>query len=135
LKLKTELAAPGFEIMKKIIITGFIIFGTVVGLIAVWFRQNTDTVFLLNIPGTLLGDAAYALSIRFFGDPHSSQAHYTIPWLFRIPQVYVPASIFFWGLVGTIFTAFLKLRIIAWIMGLYLVAFGIIYLLTEIGLI
>ena len=121
--------------MKKVIITGFIIFGVAVGFIAVWFRQHTDMVFLLNIPGTLLGDAVYGLSIRFFGDPHSSQAHYTIPWLFRIPQVYVLASIFFWGLVGTIFVVFLKPRIIAWITGLYLVIFGLIYLLAEIGLI
>lgn len=121
--------------MKRVIIAGFVIFGTVVGLIAVWFRQHTDMVFLLNIPGTLLGDAVYGLSIRFYGDPHSSQAHYTIPWFFRIPQVYMPASVFFWGLVGTTFTAFLKLRIIAWIMGLYLIVFGSIYLLVEIGLI
>ena len=121
--------------MKILIIMGFIIYGTAVGLIAVWFDQHTDMLFLLNIPGTLLGDVVYGLSIRLFGDPHSSQAHYTIPWLFRIPQVYVPVSIFFWGLVGTIFMAFLKLRIIAWIMGLYLVVFGSIYLLAEIGLI
>ena len=82
--------------MKKVIVTGFIIYGTAVGLSAVWFHQHTDMLFLLNIPGTLLGDAVYGLSIRFFGDPHSSQAHYTIPWLFRIPQVYVPTSVLFW---------------------------------------
>ena len=110
-------------------------FGTVVGLIAVWFRQNADMVFLLNIPGTLLGDAVYDLSIRLIGDPHSSQAHYTIPWLFRIPQVYVPASILFWGLVGTIFTVFIELRIIAWIMASYIMVFGILYVLAGIGLI
>ena len=121
--------------MKKFIIAGFIVFGTTVGFISVWYRQHTDMLFLLNIPGTLLGDAVYGLSIRFFGDPHSSQAHYTIPWLFRIPQVYVPASIFFWGLVGTICAALLKPRIIAWIMGSYLVVFGLTYLLAEIGLI
>jgi len=128
-------AAAGFEIMKKITITGFIIYGIAVGFISVWFRQHTDTLFLLNVPGTLLGDAVYGLSIRFFGDPHSSQAHYTIPWLFRIPQVYVPTSVFFWGLLGTIFAVFLKPRIIAWIMGIYVVTFGSLYLLAVLGLI
>jgi uncharacterized membrane protein YeaQ/YmgE (transglycosylase-associated protein family) len=121
--------------VKKAIITGFIIFGMVVGFIAVWFRQHTDMVFLLNIPGTLIGDAVYGLSIRLFGDPHSPQAHYTIPWLFRIPQVYVPASVLFWGLLGTIFTICLKPKIIAWMMGLYLVVFGSFYLLAELGLV
>jgi len=120
---------------KAIIMIGFIIYGIAVGFIAVWFRQNTDMVFLLNIPGTLLGDAVYGLSIRFFGDPHSSQAHYTIPWLFRIPQVYVPISVLFWGLLGTIFTVLLKPRMIAWITGIYIVVFGSLYLLAELGLI
>ena len=89
--------------MKKIVIIAvFIVYGIAAGFIAVWFRQHTDMVFLLNIPGTLLGDAVYGLSIRFLGDPHSSQAHFTTPWLFRIPQVYVPVSIFFWGLLGAV---------------------------------
>ncbi len=124
------------EVMKKIvIIVVFLLYGIIVGFIAVWFRQHTDMVFLLNIPGTLLGDAVYGLSIRFIGDPHSTQAHFTIPWLFRIPQVYVPASIFFWGLLGTLFTVFLKPRIVAWIMGAYLVIFGSFYLLAVLGLI
>ncbi len=120
--------------MKRIIIGAFMVYGMVVGFIAVWFRQNADMVFLLNIPGTLFGDAVYGLSIRFFGDPHSSQAHYTIPWLFRIPQVYVPASTLFWGLIGTLLAVFLKPRIVAWIMGVYLVVFGSLYLLGGLGL-
>jgi len=121
--------------MKKVIITGFLIFGIAAGLIAIWFREHTDMVFLLNIPGTLLGDAIYGLSIRIIGDPHSAQAHYTIPWLFRIPQVYVPASILFWGLIGTLSAVFLKPRLVAWIMGIYLVVFGSFYLLAVLGLI
>jgi len=118
--------------MKKAIITIFIISGTVVGFIAVWFRQSTDTIFLLNVPGTILGDAIYSLSIRFIGDPSSSQAHSTIPWLLRVPQVYVPASILFWGMLGTLFATFFKPKTIAIIIGLYLIAFGIVYLLVEI---
>ena len=88
--------------MKRIILIGFILYGIAVGFISVWFRQNTDSVFLLNIPGTLLGDAVYGFSINFLGDPHSSQAHFTIPWILRIPQVYVPVSIFFWGLLSAV---------------------------------
>ncbi len=120
--------------MKKTIIIGFIIFGMVVGLISVWFRQNADSVFLLNIPGTLLGDAIYGLSIKFLGDPSASQAHYTIPWLFRIPQVYVSASILLWGLIGIVSAIFLKPRIVAWSMGIYLVVLGSFYLLPSLGL-
>jgi hypothetical protein len=101
--------------MKKSIIIGFIIYGLAVGFIAVWWRQYADSIFLLNIPGTLLGDEAYILSIRLLGDPHSAQAHYTIPWLFRIPQVYVPVSILFWGFFGIVIAAFIKLGIIGWI--------------------
>ena len=119
--------------MKTVTITGLIIYGAVVGLIAVWFSQCTDTVFLLNIPGTLLSFAVYDLSIRFFGEPHSSQAHYTIPWLLRIPQVYVPTSMLFWGILGTLFAMFLKPRGIALTMGAYLIVFGIVYLLAWIG--
>ena len=125
------MAAASFKTMKKVIITGFIIFGILVGFIAVWFRQNTDTVFLLNIPGTLLGEAFYNFSIMFFGDPVSPQAHYTIPWLLRIPHVYVLASIFFWAILGTLFAVFLKpKKMIALITGLYLIMFGFIYVLA-----
>jgi hypothetical protein len=120
----------GSTIVKKVIITGFIIFGTALGLANVWFRQNTDAVFFLNIPGMWLGDVIYTLSVKLFGDPHSSQAHYTIPWLLRIPQVYVPISILFWGILGMLLAIFLKPKTIGWIVGLYFVVFGIIYLLA-----
>jgi len=104
--------------MKKWLITvGFVIAGAAGGLISVWFRQHTDTLFPLNIPGTLLGDAAYVLSIRFFGDPHSAHAHYTIPWLLRIPQVYVSVSALFWGLVGGVCALFLRARALLWATG------------------
>ena len=97
--------------MKRIFIAVFILYGVAVGFVSVWFDQNTDSIFLLNIPGTLLGDAVYGLSIKFIGDPHSSQAHFTIPWILRIPQVYVPISICFWGLFGLgIQAAYNKLR-------------------------
>ncbi|MBA7645217.1 hypothetical protein ES703_52971 [subsurface metagenome] len=122
--------------MKKIItIIGFMLYGVVAGFISIWFRQHTDMVFLLNIPGTLCGDAVYGLSIRFFGDLHSSQAHYTIPWLLRIPQVYLPASAFFWGVLGTLFAMIFRPKVVTWIMGIYILMFGIITVLVTLGLI
>ncbi|RJQ39671.1 MAG: hypothetical protein C4555_02660 [Dehalococcoidia bacterium] len=117
--------------MKKLyIFLGFVAFGIAAGFIAIWFREHTDSLFLLNIPGTLLGDAVYGISIRLFGDPHSSQAHYTIPWLLRIPQVYVPASVVFWGLVGTLLAWFMKPKIIAWIAGVYVALSISLYLIV-----
>ncbi|MFH1651501.1 MAG: hypothetical protein ABID87_05325 [Chloroflexota bacterium] len=106
----------------------FVIAGTAAGFISVWFRQHTDSLFLFNLPGTLLGDAAYVLSIQLLGDPHSAQAHYTIPWLLRIPQVYVPVSVLFWGLVGAVSARFLKARMLLWLTGIYLAAGAGVYL-------
>jgi hypothetical protein len=48
----------------------------------------------------LLAEKIYVVSIDLLGNPISDQAHYTIPWLLRIPQVCVPVSILFWGLLG-----------------------------------
>ena len=61
-----------------------------------------DAAVLLNLPGVLLGDLAYTWSISLFGEPSSAQAHYTIPWLFRVPQVYVLVTVLVYGLVGAI---------------------------------
>lgn len=70
------------------------------GLLSAWWWGISDNVFFPNIPGMLLGDLVYNLSIKYIGDPHSSQAHYTIPWMLRIPQVYVLVSVLFWGVMG-----------------------------------
>ena len=88
--------------MKVRILTGFLIYGLVVGVVSVWWAGISDMIFLLNIPGVMLGDEAYILAIRYLGDPSSPYAHYTIPWILRINQVYVPVSIIFWGLMGLI---------------------------------
>ena len=114
---------------KKIIyIACFLLFGIAVGFVSIWFYDNTDSIFILNIPGTLLGDGIYNGSIELFGDPHSSQAHYTIPWLFRTPQVYFLASILFWGIAGTLITIFLKPKLMACLVGAYLVITGILFI-------
>jgi len=88
--------------MKNRILVGFLIYGAVVGSLSAWWWNISDNLFLPNVPGQLLGDEVYVHSINSLGNPQSDQAHYTIPWVLRIPQVYVPVSIAFWGLVGLI---------------------------------
>ena len=112
---------------KKIIyIACSLVFGVVVGFVSIWFYDNTDSIFILNIPGTLIGDGIYTGTIELFGDPHSSQAHYTIPRVFRTPQVYVLASILFWGIAGTLLSIFLEPKITACIVPAYLIIAGIL---------
>lgn len=117
---------------KLIYIACFLVFGIGVGFVSVWFDNNTDTVFFLNLPGTLFGDGIYHRSIAMFGDPASSQAHFTIPWLFRVPQVYVPASAVIWGVLGTILAFSLRPRAILWIAGVYVVVLGILAVIAYV---
>ena len=84
---------------KKRIILSFLIFGTVTGFLVAWAWPK-DIGVLINIFTAFLGDEVYQLSILYLGDISSPQAHYTIPWILRIPQVYVIVSIIFWGLIG-----------------------------------
>ncbi len=86
--------------MKARILIGFLVYGLVVGVLSVWWDGISDTIFPLNIPGVILGDESYILAIRYLGDPSSPHTYYTIPWILRIHQVYVPVSIIFWGLIG-----------------------------------
>ena len=66
-----------------------------------WTRQGGDLLYPLNMPGQLLGYLVYSWAIKLVGDPSSSQAHFTVPLLLRTPWVFLPASVLFWGLVGT----------------------------------
>ncbi len=81
------------------IILSFLVFAVAAG---VWATQiwPLETAGMVNLPAVLFGDALYQWSIRYLGEPSSSQAHYSIPWLLRIPQVYGIASIILWGLLG-----------------------------------
>jgi hypothetical protein len=88
---------------------GFLIFGIVAGF-AIYSHASGDISVIINIPASLLGDKIYVLAIQYLGDPHSSQAHYTIPWILRVPQVYVLASVVFWGITGFIIQTIIKLR-------------------------
>ena len=78
-----------------------LIFGIAMGLLTAYLWPN-DTSVIVNLPASLFGDWIYQQSIRELGDPTSPQAHYTIPWLLRVPQVYVSASILFWGVAGAL---------------------------------
>lgn len=100
---------------KLIYIACFVAFGLGVGFWSVWHTRY-DTQLFLNLPGEMIGDAFYGMWTRFISNPP--------PWILDLHQVYVFASALFWGVVGTLLSLFLKPKIIAWIMGAYLVIFG-----------
>jgi hypothetical protein len=84
---------------KRVIILSFLVFGTVSGLLTAWVWPIDSSIYF-NLFATFLGDQVYSLSIQYLGDMNSPQAHYTIPWILRIPQVYVLTSIVLCGLVS-----------------------------------
>jgi hypothetical protein len=84
------------------IVLSFLIFGVAGGLFSFW-QWPLDSITILNLPAALLGPAVYNWTIQYLGDPSSSQAHYSIPWLFRLPQVFILVSVIFWGLLGSLF--------------------------------
>jgi hypothetical protein len=84
---------------RSAILSGFLGFGVVAGALTAWAWPLDSSVYF-NVPASLLGDQVYGWSIRVLGDPGSAQAHSTIPWLLRIPQVYVLVSIVLSGLAG-----------------------------------
>lgn len=89
-----------FTLPAKIaILASFLIFGVLAGLISAQLWPQ-DISVMANFPASLIGDWIYDYSIQYIGDPSSAQAHYTIPWILRIPQAYVLASVLFWGLLG-----------------------------------
>ena len=71
----------------RFVLFAFLVFGTIAGLLSV-LVWPMDLGVYLNIPGTAAGDWLYRSSIRWIGDLSSDQAHYTIPWVLRIPQIY-----------------------------------------------
>jgi hypothetical protein len=70
------------------IVLGFTTFGVLSGLLAAW-AWPLDSAVYANLYAVLLGDQVYTWAISWLGDPNSAQAHSTIPWLLRVPQVYV----------------------------------------------
>jgi hypothetical protein len=84
---------------KRVVILSFLVFGVATGILTGWVWPIDSGVYF-NFFAAFLGEQVYDLSIRYLGDMHSPQAHYTIPWILRIPQVYVLTSIVLSGLVS-----------------------------------
>ena len=85
--------------LKRRVFLSFLILGIIMGFLVVWLWIY-DIIVLINPITVLLGHQVYQLSIQYLGNPNSPQAHYSIPWILRIPHIFVFISITFWGLVG-----------------------------------
>jgi hypothetical protein len=96
----TGLGTLGIASEKRISLS-FLLFGTVTGFLVAWAWPGDLTV-LINYFTTFLGDEVYHVATLYLGDISSPQAHYTIPWILRIPQVYVVVSIILWSLIGAV---------------------------------
>ncbi len=94
----------------------FLLFGIIIGFVTIWHDQRYDTAFFLNLPGYLLGVAFHGSWTRFISEAK--------PWIMRVPQVYVLSSLLFWGLIGILLSIFVKPKIVAWIVSIYLVILG-----------
>lgn len=77
--------------VKRAIILSFLVFGALTGSLTAWVWPLESSIYF-NVFAAIFGDQVYSLSIQYIGDKSSPQAHYTIPWIVRIPQVYVMAS-------------------------------------------
>jgi len=84
---------------NRFVVYAFLIFGTVLGFASV-FLWPADLGVYLNIPGTVVGDWIYRFAIETFGNPYSDQAHYSIPWILRVPQIYAVVSPVMYALIG-----------------------------------
>ena len=74
---------------KRAIILSFLLFGTVTGILTAWVWPIDSSTYF-NVFATFLGDLIYHLSTEYLGDP----------WILRVPQVYVVASMVLCGLVS-----------------------------------
>jgi hypothetical protein len=81
------------------IVLGFLIFGALSGLLTAWVWPIESSIYC-NVYAALLGDKVYIAAIEYLGNSHSANAHETIPWILRIPQVYVLASVMLSGGAG-----------------------------------
>jgi hypothetical protein len=90
-----RLGVPG----TRAILSGFLAYGFATGILAVALWPM-DTSVYPNVLAAWGGDWIYVKAIEFIGDPHSDQAHSTIPWLLRVPQVYALASTALCGGLG-----------------------------------
>jgi len=84
---------------NRFVIISFLVFGIVLGLASALLWPQDPGVYL-NILGTAAGDWFYHAAITLIGNPNSGQAHTTIPWILRIPQVYGWVSPLLYGAIG-----------------------------------
>lgn len=92
--------------MKARILIIVVCYGIFATSLSIWQWPNEGLGFILNLPGNLLGEIIYKNSIGYIGDPISPQAHYTIPWILRIPQVFILTSMVFWTGMGILMQVF-----------------------------
>ena len=95
--LLQRLGSPG----SRAILFGFLVYGLAAGILgmALW---PMDTSVYPNVLAAWVGDWIYVNAIQFIGDRHSDQAHYTIPWLLRVPQIYALSSVSLCGALGLV---------------------------------
>ncbi|MGB7539473.1 MAG: hypothetical protein WBM17_13115 [Anaerolineales bacterium] len=84
---------------NRFITVSFLLFGGILGLASA-FLWPGDVGVYVNVFGTAAGDFVYRTSIQAIGNPNSDQAHFTIPWILRIPQVYAWISPVPYGAIG-----------------------------------
>jgi hypothetical protein len=78
------------------------IFGIFLGLLCSLSLNNKEAWFTFNMPGMYVGEQVYICAIQNFGDSHSAFAHFTIPWILRIPQGYFLPTAVIWSFLGAI---------------------------------
>lgn len=86
---------------RTAIFAGFTMFGLLSGLLATLYGHHEGQ-GIFNIIGVPLGEEVYSYSIDHFGNPDSGHAHYTIPWILRIPQICFFTSTIIFSLIGLI---------------------------------
>jgi hypothetical protein len=84
---------------NRFVIMSFLLFGMALGLVSALLWPGDLSVYI-NVLGTAAGDWVYRAAIAWIGNPNSDQAHFTIPWLFRVPQVYAWISPLLYGAIG-----------------------------------
>ncbi|MFA5056052.1 MAG: hypothetical protein WC562_07780 [Dehalococcoidia bacterium] len=89
---------------RYIIFAGFAVFGLFAGTFS-GLVEHREGLMISNFIGVCLGDEVSSYAINHLGDPYSPQAHYTIPWVFRVPQVYLFASLVSYSIIGLIIQA------------------------------
>ena len=84
--------SSGRKKVLRTLLKALAIYMVITGIIITLLWPQESTVYF-NPLLVMLGDKIYNKAINVIGDPTSPQAHYTIPWPLRIPQVYFITSI------------------------------------------